>query len=767
MCINYHIGAKNLRLLRFVLKRHGIYSDFVLTRCHFGWIDKESVVIFVKKIFIGLNILAFSHPLWCLPFTVSTKTDTTLPSIIYPGMSVNAFYTVANMTAETRKNNFVKYLPPNVQQVTTNTVFSDTCGTIFDLAPKGEQGSSCTLQLNVSGPMNGNDPDPHHHLFVCYPAGKTCAGTLNSLNVQQGYYGSYGQLVSSQSAGDNLTKNYLQSTVTDNIACPSSLNTYYPSLCDQNKYYLNNDTIFGFVNPINIDNFVLASNVPSVKRTILSYTAPGLHPSGGSIPTVVTSGLILTPTVPSHDIKGIVLYFHPTVSAKTGTPSGINNGTSSSAISSTEHTQEILAAIYASAGYIVLAPDYLGQGQNSDIVHSHNFYAQQQSTGGLYMIPAAKTHLQQQGINFSDLQSRSIIYAGFSEGGNYAVWASYLSQNSLASILSDAGVQLKHTFGMEGIYDYTQVMLPFFFDNVANGATAAGPTVDNRYNLSPGCVADASPSSAAVCGPGGIVTEDAAHTLVQVQIAEGKSYLAVDLNTYLVYSGTNQPYSNFMRTKFVNQQTCINPDDITSTAQNYVYLSCTEVLAEFGGVGTYNLPGLFLNNGLDNGQISNQLNGSTVGSSNGNQFIIGGLANYTAVSAASANGQTFNSVQSFVNTDTLSNELFLNEVLSTDSYKGTTSSPIDLLYMRYDQIVSNKNTAAACNTTAPSLYTNSAAGLVNCVQDPGIPLTFGYPSTNGINNTNLWDLSTGSPLYLFHGNFEPMAQLITLQILNQ
>ena len=49
--------------------------------------------------------------------------------------------------------------------------------------PYGTAGDSCTLELTVFGAINGNDPNPHHHLFVCFTGGITCAGTLFPLNV--------------------------------------------------------------------------------------------------------------------------------------------------------------------------------------------------------------------------------------------------------------------------------------------------------------------------------------------------------------------------------------------------------------------------------------------------------------------------------------------------------------------------------------------------------------------------------------------------------
>lgn len=145
----------------------------------------------LKKIQHYFILLIFSFfLLWAnlahaLPFNIIPKPGTTLPTTINvsTSTSVPAFYTVFNNTISQRNNNFVKYLPPNVRQITTGGVFPDTCGVLFNLAPKGAPGSSCTLQLEVFGAVNASDPNPHDHLFVCFPGGITCAGTNNPLNV--------------------------------------------------------------------------------------------------------------------------------------------------------------------------------------------------------------------------------------------------------------------------------------------------------------------------------------------------------------------------------------------------------------------------------------------------------------------------------------------------------------------------------------------------------------------------------------------------------
>ncbi len=140
------------------------------------WIKLCIAVFIIASLFLA-NLS------YALPFMVATKNGTTLPTTVSTGATAKAYYTIQNNTGSTRNNNYIKYLPPNVAQVTSGGTYADTCGSTFMLAAKGRANDSCTLQLAITGAVNSNDPDPHHHLFACFPGGVTCAGTLTPLNV--------------------------------------------------------------------------------------------------------------------------------------------------------------------------------------------------------------------------------------------------------------------------------------------------------------------------------------------------------------------------------------------------------------------------------------------------------------------------------------------------------------------------------------------------------------------------------------------------------
>jgi len=149
--------------------------------------NKNLLMITQKTIFMAFSFcfLLASAASYGLPFNVAPKAGTQLPTTVIAGGITTAYYTVSNNTQAQRNSNYAKYLPPNVSQVTSGGTYADTCGATFNLAGAGQAGNSCTLQLTVSGAVNGSDPDPHNHLFVCFPGGTTCAGTNFPLNVTQ------------------------------------------------------------------------------------------------------------------------------------------------------------------------------------------------------------------------------------------------------------------------------------------------------------------------------------------------------------------------------------------------------------------------------------------------------------------------------------------------------------------------------------------------------------------------------------------------------
>lgn len=130
----------------------------------------------MKKLILFL-LLALSSNTHALPLNIVPKEGISFPNYI----GGTAFYTVTNMTSSQRNGNFVKYLPPNVNQLATD---GGVCGITFDLSPHGKPGDSCTLILTINGVVDSQDVNPHHHLYICFLGGMTCSGTKFPIDVK-------------------------------------------------------------------------------------------------------------------------------------------------------------------------------------------------------------------------------------------------------------------------------------------------------------------------------------------------------------------------------------------------------------------------------------------------------------------------------------------------------------------------------------------------------------------------------------------------------
>jgi hypothetical protein len=144
------------------------------------------MVFHYKKCLFGYGILLYFCMLsiaFALPFNITPKVDTTFPTTYNGVIPVTAYYTIQNNTNTARYDNYIKSLPPNTIQVRENGTYADTCGAVFSLAPKGQKGDSCTLQLSVIGPVNGQDTHQNNLLFACFPGGVACAGANPQLTI--------------------------------------------------------------------------------------------------------------------------------------------------------------------------------------------------------------------------------------------------------------------------------------------------------------------------------------------------------------------------------------------------------------------------------------------------------------------------------------------------------------------------------------------------------------------------------------------------------
>lgn len=595
---------------------------------------------------------------------------------------------------------------------------------------------------------------------------------------------SYGQLVSGGKAMSNpafasvmsaLPSSVTTSIVTNMVVPMSALNGYFngvivcgalesaatteSAFCGQNISYVASSTsLFGAnsarivptqANPTGtyVSAQAATNGVVSAKYDQIQYTAPGAPVlwGGNSTSTETASGLVVLPAdatgkpLPQSQIKGVVIYYHPTVLSKAGVPSGTGNQTSLD-YGSTFVQQFQLASIYTSAGYIVVAPDYIGQGVDINPVHPYVLIPSNNALSGIYMLPALNTYLQQTyNINLANLATPNLFISSYSEGGGYAMKASQLIQGQYASVVASTGLTLKRTVGVSGAYDLTNQMLPFAFSNTTNGLTAA----TNPWSVSPGCDPTANTFSATVGCPNA-TTVAAAKVLAQYEIASSKPPLgSYMVNAIVAYDYTPSAYNLVMTPSFAQQTTCLNPTSISGT------FSDTTCASIFGT--SYSVEQLFNPNGLDSGSIGTQL----ILAAYGNDFFIGNTTNATELLTALASGQAFNSVSYFIQPNLLIDPFIMSLVAQADTYNWTTTSPISILYLTNDSTITNLNSKSACNLLSNQGIATSGAGSLTC---------------NAVNNESLWgDVSFGSfkmPIYLDHGS-NGTGGILQMAALNQ
>jgi hypothetical protein len=225
--------------------------------------------------------------------------------------------------------------------------------------------------------------------------------------------------------------------------CPSSLS---PAQCTQNQTNLNTAQFGNFdlsKDPIG-DNPLGITEVDGVKVT---YGALNV----GGVPVTVSGGI----AIPETDTpKGIILFFHGTTVQRSVVPSNFVTDTNPNG----DSDGMLLGATWASQGYIVVMPDYIGLGD--DVVNPHPYvvYDKENAQSGLAMVKAVRDSL-------ADKNRLPLYITGYSEGGAYALEAGHRMQSN-SRYASALNVTLKNVTPISGAFDLTGSQLPFLFDNV-------------------------------------------------------------------------------------------------------------------------------------------------------------------------------------------------------------------------------------------------------------------------------------------------------------
>jgi hypothetical protein len=258
------------------------------------------------------------------------------------------------------------------------------------------------------------------------------------------------QLVTTYPTVSNSTQTGLDSFYTQTI-CPSTLTAQN---CATNEESLNTAEFGNFdvtADPI-ANNSLGIKLVDAVK---IDYTAMNVDQT-----PVTVSGGIAIPEIAPASIKGIILYFHGTTVQRTNVPS---NFLATTAATYTDGT--LLAAVWASQGYIVVMPDYIGLGDDTAHIHPYVVYPAQNAQTGLAMLNAARSVLT---TKYQITANLPLYITGYSEGGAYALEAAHLMQDN-PKYASTFNVQLKAALPLSGFFDLSGTGLSYLFYNMNPG----------------------------------------------------------------------------------------------------------------------------------------------------------------------------------------------------------------------------------------------------------------------------------------------------------
>jgi|GEM_PF-5236029 len=552
-------------------------------------------------------------------------------------------------------------------------------------------------------------------------------------------------------------------------------------LCQVNQAAINGNPSFSTIFPnggaaVNVGNFVVAGATALGIKVIQPYRimystagAPYQFAGGATNPQTV-SAAVLVPQIapgvplPAAQIKGVLLFYHGTDLSKGGVPSDFDGtltpNNSPSAIQANAGTayalDATLAAVFATQGYVVVAPDYVGQGVNYQVQHPYVVFPQTNAQSGLNALSAARTALAAQGVM---LPSPAKLYiSSYSEGGSYALWASQLAQTTYASFLSNNGFVLRRTIGVSGAYDLTGATLNYEFANASN---SLNPAV-NTWNVSPGIIPSSSLITPAV--------QAAARVVAATNLAVSKTSLAGYFLTTLAYYNSSSAAVNVLAPNYSPMNACVNWDVINSTGTypgtaanpgtvtpQSTFTSCPLAL---NVIGTYNT------SGLTETQVANQSFAAAAASSIGpNAFFTGGQT-YTNLTTSLATGYTNNSVGSFVEPGVLNDPTITPFLAQQNIQSMATNSPTDLLFLDYDSTVSNINSLEACGNLPSSAqfpgfqpgYTGgmkqlSPAGMVNCIN---------FANDGAGQFSQLFTQVGNVPIMVDHGQAIAVLQILTL-----
>ncbi|MFN8770384.1 MAG: alpha/beta hydrolase family protein [Neisseriaceae bacterium] len=172
----------------------------------------------------------------------------------------------------------------------------------------------------------------------------------------------------------------------------------------------------------------------------------------------LVSGAIYYPEISKNKIKGVVLFFHPTFFAKS----------SVSSYDPKNRVNRSIAALFASYGYIVLYPDYIGMGYNRKQVHPYVLYPKVNALDGLSILTASQQFLIRNNLLPDKHHKIPLFLTGYSEGSAYAMWFSrlYQEQANFKNVFDKTNYELRLVAPISGAYNLSNVTYNYLYSNI-------------------------------------------------------------------------------------------------------------------------------------------------------------------------------------------------------------------------------------------------------------------------------------------------------------
>lgn len=586
------------------------------------------------------------------------------------------------------------------------------------------------------------------------------------------------------SAGPTATANYgqVESILLQKVALPPLLNTPTESLpiaylypFAKNIGYYAESAGKGFaqsygyesanvVNTKSVYNFdVNAFNSSFLAQTVsayaIKYQTPGQN--ADTIPAQVVrtaSGMVIVPN--TNNIRGVVVYFHPTTLGKNQVPSCLVNSVNVPAYCTEQPDFEsettgfglyaVLSSIYASRGFVVVAPDYVGQGNDWNNVHPYVAYPENNVLSAFYMFPAMRQILAERGIESS--QQLPLFITGYSEGGGYALKASQMAQNNVAGLISNNNLLLKITSPQEGAYSLKDQM-DFAFTNLSDGVLNCANSTDPSFKCGE---SDAMESNGTIKNPA--VSQmnnwNIGSSMYAAQSKPPLTSYVLAAAMYYSFNNMSTAYNFAMNNQFWSQ---ISMGGGVIATLYGLYSGIMGHAYSGGAIGTAIIANTMSIKSTVNGEYYNQAE-SLPNFTFYNVPLVGKLRLPQPNGYYGANNQG----TIFINQGVNSSPDFQQILVQGSTYNWKTTSPINFIHMVYDSAVTvlNSHQAYTCMkdgtnfTGSGDLVASggqcSTAASGNMIESTIIP---NYQLTNNMYQLAAWNSTYNIPNPVAHSKF--------------